>query len=381
MSTDAGHGGPLEGVTVADFSRVLAGPLATMMLGDLGADVLKIERPGTGDDTRAWGPPFTVDGASAYYLAVNRNKRSLALDLSRPRDLAAARDIALSADIVVENFRAGTMERFGLGYESLEPHNPGLVYCRISGFGSEGGRDLAGYDFIVQAQSGLMSITGDPEGPATKTGVAIVDVLTGLNATIGILAALRERQTSGRGQLVEVNLLSSALAGLVNQASSYLTTGVVPGRMGNQHPSIAPYETLQTGSSPIAVAVGNDTQFRTLCAVIEAPDLAADPRWTSNADRVANRAELIAALEANLGRRPSEDWIARLRSAGIPCGQVNRIDEAFALAEELGLDAIRELARPHGEPVRTVANPIGLSRTPPTYRLPPPDLDPNPRPG
>lgn len=359
---------------MADFSRVLAGPLATMMLGDLGADVIKIERPEGGDDTRSWGPPFTADGTSAYYLSVNRNKRSVALDLTDAEQRATARKLAVSADVVVENFRAGTMERFGLDYESLASDNPGLVYCRISGFGAAEGRDLPGYDFIVQAASGFMSITGDADGPATKTGVAIIDVFTGLNAAVGILAAVNERHDSGRGQVVEVNLLSSALAALVNQASNYLTTGMVPGRMGNAHPSITPYETLRTATSPIAVAAGNASQFHRLGHTLGLPELVDDPRFASNADRVANRDALITLLEAALITRPAQEWIELFQGQGIPCAPVNGIDEAFALAEKLGLAPYHDVPTAEGSTVRTAANPVNLSRTPATYRLAPPPL-------
>ncbi len=371
---NSGPKGPLDGLTVADFSRVLAGPLATMMLGDLGADVIKIERPGTGDDTRAWGPPFTAEGTSAYYLSVNRNKRSVTLDLRESGELAHAREIAIGADVIIENFRAETMEGFGLGFDELSEENPGLIYCRISGFGSGEGRDLPGYDFIAQALSGLMSITGNSGGAPMKTGVAIVDVLTGLNATIGILAALHERDASGVGQRVEVNLFSSALAGLVNQASSYLTTGIVPHRLGNLHPSIAPYETLATATMPIAVAVGNDRQFEALCEALEAPKLALDERWVSNADRVQNRAELAEKLEALLRARDCATWIERLQDRGVPCGAVNGIDDAFSLAEQLGIEATCTIPTKDGEPARSVANPIVFSRTPATYRHPPPEL-------
>jgi crotonobetainyl-CoA:carnitine CoA-transferase CaiB-like acyl-CoA transferase len=373
-SPDPTDPGPLTGITVADFSRVLAGPLATMMLGDLGADVIKIERPEGGDDTRSWGPPFTDDGTSAYYLSVNRNKRSVALDLTDPDQRAKARDIALSADVVIENFRAGTMERFGLDYDSLVADNPGLVYCRVSGFGNAEGRDLPGYDFIVQAASGFMSITGDTDGPATKTGVAIIDVFTGLNATVGILAALNERNLSGRGQVIEVNLLSSALAALVNQASNYLTTGMVPTRMGNAHPSITPYETMTTATSPIALAAGNGPQFARLCETLGLPALVDDVRFATNAERVAHRSELIGMLEAALVTRPADEWIELLQNQGIPCAAVNGIDEAFALAERLGLKPYHDVPTAGGSSVRTVSNPVTLSRTPATYRVAPPAL-------
>jgi len=377
--------GPLDGILVADFSWVLAAPMATMLLGDLGAEVVKVERPGAGDETRAWGPPF-VDGQSAYFLAVNRNKRSIALDLASVEGRRAAVALAARADVLVENFRPGTMERLGLDYETLRERNPGLVYCSVSGFGSGAGAALPGYDFLVQALGGLMSITGepDPDGEPVKVGVALVDVLTGMYLLTGTLAALYERQRSGHGQRVEVNLLSSILAGLVNQASTYVTTGQVPGRMGNQHPSIAPYETLRAADRPVAVAVGNDGQFARLCEALGAPQLAADPRFADNAGRVTNRAALVAELERHLAARPAAEWVAVLGAASVPCGLVNDLDEAFALAERLGLAPITSLGS--GSPdspggpggangaSRQVANPIRLSATPPRYRRPPPQL-------
>lgn len=366
--------GPLDGVVVADFSRVLAGPLASMMLGDLGAEVTKIERPGVGDDTRSWGPPFAGDGSATYYLSVNRNKRSVTLDLTDEHQRSQARALAASADVVVENFRAGTMERFGLDYESLRTDNPRLVYCRVSAFGPAGGRDLTGYDFIVQAASGFMSITGEADGPPTKTGVAIVDVCTGLYATIGILAALAERQTSGQGQFIEVNLLSSALGALINQASAFVNAGAVPGRMGNLHPSITPYQPFATATAPIAIAATNERQFANLCEALEAPHLAVDERFSSNTSRVEHREALAAQLESILLRRPCEHWVERLTALGIPCGPVNSMDAAFALAQELGLDPVRWLQAGDGQQVPTVANPITMSRTPPSHRLPPPVL-------
>jgi crotonobetainyl-CoA:carnitine CoA-transferase CaiB-like acyl-CoA transferase len=367
-------GGPLDGVVVADFSRVLAGPLAAMMLGDLGAEVIKIERPGAGDDTRSWGPPFAEDGSATYYLAVNRNKRSATLDLADERQRSQARALAVSADVVVENFRAGTMERFGLDYESLRADNPGLVYCRVSAFGPAGGRDLTGYDFIVQAASGFMSITGDADGPPTKTGVAIVDVFTGLYATIGILAALAERKTSGEGQFIEVNLLSSALGALINQASAFVNAGAVPGRMGNLHPSITPYQPFATATEPIAIAATNERQFANLCEALEAPHLVADERFSSNTSRVEHREALAAQLESILRRQTCEQWVERLTALGIPCGPVNSMDAAFALAQDLGLDPVRWLPAGGGMQVPTVANPIAFSKTPTTYRLAPPEL-------
>jgi crotonobetainyl-CoA:carnitine CoA-transferase CaiB-like acyl-CoA transferase len=365
----------LDGVLVADFSRVLAGPYATMLLADLGAEVVKVERPGAGDDTRAWGPPY-ADGEATYYLGVNRNKRSVALDLTDPSDVDVARDLAARADVLVENFRPGTMERLGLGYTSLKERNPRLVYCSITGFGSGAGAGLPGYDLLVQAVGGLMSVTGEPDGPGTKTGVAVVDVITGLHAAVGVLAALRHRDQTGEGQRVEVSLLSSLLSALVNQASGYVSAGVVPGRMGNRHPSIAPYEVFETQDRPIAVAVGNDRQFRSLCAVLGREDLAADPRFATNTSRVAARGALAASLSETLSSGTADDWFAALMAAGVPCGPVNDVAAAFALAESLGPDPVVEIADPRRDaPVPQVANPIRLDAAPPRYRLAPPRLD------
>jgi crotonobetainyl-CoA:carnitine CoA-transferase CaiB-like acyl-CoA transferase len=353
---------------VADFSRVLAGPFATMLLGDLGADVVKVEHPGGGDETRAWGPPWH-EGHSTYYLAVNRNKRSVALDLKTDAGRAAALALAGRADVLVENFKAGAPERLGLGYEELARDNPGLVWCSISGFGQGAGAELPGYDFLVQAMSGLMSITGPAGGEPTKVGVALVDVLTGLYAFGGVLAALGERARTGRGQRVEVSLLGSALASLVNQASSYLCSGRPPEAMGNRHPSIAPYETLATADRPLVVAVGNDGQFARLCRVLGLPEAAADPRFATNADRVTNREALVGLLEGALAARGADDWVAALAGAGVPCGLVNDVGEAFALAERLGLDPVADAGG-----IPQVANPIRLSGSPASYRLAPPAL-------
>ena len=374
MISETSARGPLDGVVVADFSRVLAGPLAAMMLGDLGADVIKIERPGAGDDTRWWGPPFAEDGSATYYLSVNRNKRSVTLDLTDTEQRAQARDLAVSADVVVENFRAGTMERFGLDYASLRADNPRLVYCRVSAFGPAGGRDLLGYDFTVQAASGFMSITGEAGGPPTKTGVAVVDVFTGLYATIGILAALAERHESDQGQFIEVNLLSSALAALINQASAHVNASVVPGRMGNLHPSITPYQPFETATEPVAIAATNERQFASLCEALEAPHLVADERFSANTSRVEHREALAAQLESILVREPCEHWVERLSAHGIPCSPVNSIDAAVSFAQELGLDPVRWLPGADGQRVPTVANPITMSRTPASHRLPPPAL-------
>ncbi|MGH3661708.1 MAG: CaiB/BaiF CoA transferase family protein [Micromonosporaceae bacterium] len=328
--------GPLDGILVADFSRVLAGPLATMTLADLGATVIKVEQPNGGDETRSWGPPWSAHGAT-YYESVNRGKRSVTLDLTDPDDLTIARELTHRADVVVENFKPGAMDRFGIGYHAVVAANPGIVYCSVSGFGSLGGRDLLGYDFLVQAMGGLMSITGRADDEPTKVGVALVDVITGKDAVIGILAALAGRQRTGRGDRIEVDLLSSLLAGLVNQGQACLQTGGPGVRMGNEHPSIAPYETLHCADAAIAVACGNDGQFRRLAETVGRPELATDPRFVDNAARVAHRAELRAALEERLATADADHWVARFTAARVPAGRVNTIPEAYALAERLGL--------------------------------------------
>lgn len=366
--------GPLAGLLVADFSRVLAGPLATMVLGDLGADVVKVERPGVGDDTRSWGPPWR--GAdSTYSLAVNRNKRSVALDLGDPADQTLARRLACRADVLVENFRPGGAARLGLGYEQLVSDNPGLVYASITGFGQDGeAAGLGGYDFLIQAMSGLMSITGDPDGEPHKVGVALVDVVCGLYTAIGVQSALLERHASGLGQQVHVSLMSAAMASLVNQASAYLGAGVVPGRMGNHHPSISPYETLATSDRPIALAVGSDRLFGLLADVLDRPSLATDPRFATNTDRVAHRDELATELEAVLTTRSAADWIEELRAKGIPVGLVNDIAEAFEESTALGLAPVLDTVRSDGSHIPTVRSPLDLSRTPVVNRGAPPSL-------
>ena len=328
----------LDGVLVADFSRVLAGPYATMLLGDLGATVVKVERPGTGDDTRSWGPPFSADGRSTYFHSVNRNKLSIALDLSDREDLAVAQDLAASCDVLVQNHKPGGLTRFGLDYESTSAINPAVVYCSISGFGSGEGRDLPGYDLLVQAMGGLMSITGDAE--PTKAGVAVVDVLTGLHATVGILAALRHREQTGAGQHLEVSLLASLLSSLVNQSSAYVAAGVVPERMGNAHPSIAPYDLFATADRPMIIAVGNDAQFRRLAEVLQLDD---NPAYRTNTDRVSHRDALKEDLEAVLRTRDADQWQQLLTAAGVPCGPINGIDQAFDLASRLGLEPVAQV--------------------------------------
>jgi crotonobetainyl-CoA:carnitine CoA-transferase CaiB-like acyl-CoA transferase len=364
----------LQGLRVLDFSRILAGPFATMMLGDLGAVVTKVERPGSGDDTRGWGPPYDPDGEATYFQSVNRNKSSVALDLSDPADLAEARRMALGADVLVENFRPGVMERLGLDYERLRADNPGLVYCSITGFGAGEGASLPGYDLLVQALGGLMSITGAPDGEPLKVGVALVDVLTGLFATVGILAAIEHRRETREGQRVEVDLLSCLLASLVNQGSAYTIAGVVAGRMGNRHPSIAPYELFGTGDGDLVLAVGNDRQFEVLCEVLGVPELVADERFATNSARVGHRDQLREHLERGLAARPAEAWAAELSERRVPAGVVNDLAGAFGLAEKLGLEPVVAIDREDGSEVRLTRNPIRLSATPPTYRLAPPRM-------
>ena len=364
----------LDSLTVVDFSRVLAGPFATMMLADLGAEVIKVERPGSGDETRSWGPPFDERGQATYFEAVNRNKRSVALDLRDPAGAAEARRLIAGADVLVENFRPGVMERLGLGWDDLRSEQPDLVYCSITGFGRGAGAALPGYDLLVQALGGLMSITGEPDREPQKVGVALVDVLAGLFAAVGILAALRRRERGGGGQRVEVNLLSSLLAALVNQGSAHTVAGATPARMGNAHPSIAPYELLRSGDGDLVLAVGTDGQFAALCAMIGADALASDPRFATNPDRVANRATLRSELEARLEERSAAEWAAELTAASVPAGVVNDIAAAFELAAALDLEPIVSLPREDGSTVALTRNPIGLSQTPPRYRSAPPEL-------
>ncbi len=361
----------LDGLVVVDFSRVLAGPYATMMLGDLGADIIKIERPGLGDDTREWGPPYDTDGVATYFNAVNRNKRSLVLDLTDAGHVARARELVATADVVVENFRPGTMEKLGLGYETLCELRPGLIYCSITGFGHDGGAALPGYDLLIQAVGGLMSVTGPEPGQPTKVGVAVVDVLAGLHATVGILAALSHRDRTGEGQRVETNLLSTLLSSMVNQAAGFLGAGAVPAIMGNRHPSITPYQTFDTADRPIALAVGNDKQFALLCQALELDGLAEDPRFANNALRVANRDALCDILTPALRAEGADHWFTVLTRSGVPAGPINDMAEAFAFADALGLNPTVTIP---GSPTPQVANPITLSATPPTYRCPPPRL-------
>lgn len=366
--------GALQGLLVADFSRVLAGPYATMLLADLGATVVKVERPGTGDDTRGWGPPYAADGQSTYFQSVNRGKQSIALDLADDADLRTAQRLAGCADILIENYRAGALARFGLDYPSVRTVNAGLIYCSITGFGAGAGSDLPGYDLLVQAVGGLMSITGTTE--PTKVGVALVDVLTGLHAAVGILAALHHREVTGAGQRVEVTLLGSLQSALVNQVSSVLGAGVVPGFMGNAHPSIAPYEVFTAADRPIILAVGNDQQFARLVEVLGEPGLSTDERFVTNAARVTHRDALVSRLNELLGHRSADHWRQVLTAAAVPCGPINDIAQGLELADQLGLAPVVEIAdERRRSPVRQVANPVSFERTPVEYRSAPPSLD------
>jgi len=362
-------GGPLAGLVVADFSRILAGPYATMLLADLGATVVKVEGPGSGDDTRTWVPPTAADGTASYYLSINRNKRSVVLDLTDEDDAELARRLAARADVLVENFKPGGLTRFGLDHAAVSAVNPRIVYCSISGFGTAGGAALPGYDLLVQAVSGLMSLTGDQDGPPYRAGVAVFDVITGLHAAVAVLAALNHRERTGEGQLVETNLLSAALSGLVNQTSAVLAGGVVPGRLGNAHLSLFPYEPLPTGDGELIVIAANDHQFRRLATALGAPELLADPRFGSMADRNAHRDDLRPLLLARLATKTAQQWFDILAPAGVPCGPINTIDDGLALARRLGLDPV---VTPGGVP--SVRNPVTYSATPPSYRRPPPGL-------
>ena len=346
-----------------------------MMLADLGATVTKVERPESGDETRSWGPPYDEHGRATYFQAVNRNKHSVALDLGKASGRERALALARGSDVVVENFRPDVMDNLGLGYERLAAEQPGLVYCSITGFGDGDGARLPGYDLLVQALGGLMSITGSPEGEPQKVGVALVDILAGLFASVGILAALRHRDATGEGQRVQVDLLSSLLAALVNQASAFTLAGVVPERMGNAHPSISPYELYPAAEGELVLAVGNERQFAALCSVLDAAELAEDERFRGNARRVENRAALREALVDRLSKRPAAEWASALTDARVPAGVVNDVRGAFALAASLGMEPIVDVPGSDGSPVRLTRNPIRLSRTPPSYRSAPPELD------
>jgi glutaryl-CoA transferase len=370
----------LAGVRVLDLSRVLAGPWATQSLGDLGADVIKVEKPGAGDDTRAWGPPFlkTADGAegdASYYLAANRNKRSLAVDFATPEGAEIIRRLIPRCQIMVENFKTGSLARYGLDHASAAKLNPALVYCSITGFGQNGPYAAKpGYDYMIQAMGGLMSITGEADGAPMKVGVAVADLFSGMYATTAMLAALRHAERSGEGQHIDIALLDCQIAMLANQATAYLASGVAPTRLGNAHPSVAPYQPFATRDGFIVVAVGTDGQFRAFCAAIGAPELATDTRFASNALRVRRRAELAALITTQMKMRSASEWIAALDAANVPCGPINAIDDVFADAHVQARRAAQTMTRADGTEVRMPANPIRMSATPPDPRRAPPLL-------
>lgn len=364
--------GPLSGIVIADFGRVLAGPYCTMLLADLGATVIKIESP-AGDETRAWRPPTRGDD-STYFLSINRNKTSIKLDLRDPDDRRTAQRIAERADVVVENFKPGDLVRYGLDYDTVAATNKDVVYASITGFGTAGGAQLPGYDLLIQALSGLMDITGAPDTGPFRSGVAVFDVITGLHACIGILAALRHRDRIGEGQLVEMNLMSSALSGMVNQTAAVVLGGTVPARLGNEHPSIYPYEPFETGEGQLVIAIGNDSQYRTFCATIGRPELATDPRFEKAPLRSANRTELRPLLLERLSTRTASEWFDILTEAKLPCAPIQDLRAGIDFAERIGLEPVVTVG--HGENTQPgVRNPIRLSRTPVSYDLTPPGLD------
>lgn len=370
---------PLEGVRVLDLSRVLAGPYATMVLADLGADVIKVEHPERGDDTRHWGPPFTGDETgegreAAYFLSVNRNKRSFGVDLKSEEGLERVRGLAAGADVVIENMRRGALDKLGLGYEDLRERNPGLVYCSITGFGPGEDEDRPGYDFLVQARAGIMGITGFPDGEPTKVGVAIADIVCGLYAATSILAALHRRSESGAGARIEVPLFESALSWLANRGQEYLVSGEDRGRMGNAHPTIVPYQTFDAADKPIAVAVGNDAQYKNLCRVIGREDLAEDERYATNPDRVANRAELVEVLQGEIAKRPADEWVEVIRGAGVPCGPVNTLADVFDDEHVRSTDIVGEVEHPAAGALKMISSPLLLDGERPRIRRPPPTL-------
>ncbi|MDP8972241.1 MAG: CoA transferase [Actinomycetota bacterium] len=364
---------PLEGVRVLDLSRVLAGPYATMMLADLGADVLKVEHPERGDDTRHWGPPF-ADGESAYFLSINRNKRSMGVDLKDPEGLEKVKKLAASADVLIENMRRGALEKLGLGYEGLREVNPGLVYCSITGFGPGEDEERPGYDFLVQARGGIMGITGFPDSEPTKVGVAIADMVCGLQAAMAVLAALHRRGVTGEGARIEVPLFESQLSWLANRAQEYLVSGEETGRMGNAHPSIVPYQTFDASDKKIALAVGNDAQFEKLCRALGREELASDERFARNPDRVANREELVALLQEEFSKKTADEWVEEIRGAGVPIGPVNTLADVFSDVHVLSSDILQDVEHPTAGTLKMLASPILVDGERLPIRRPPPTL-------
>lgn len=373
---------PLAGVRIADLSRVLAGPYATMLLADMGAEVIKVEQPGRGDDTRSWGPPYAEPteehraahspGEAAYFLSVNRNKRSLAVDLKDPEGLAAVQDLCTGSDVVIQNFRPGVIDRLGLGYAEIGKRNPAVVYCSVSGFGPEHEpQDRPGFDIVVQAESGLMATTGPADGPASKVGVALTDVLTGLNAAVGILGALMRAKVTGRGEDISVSLVNSTLSGLVNLTQQALLTGAEPERVGNAHTTIVPYQAFPTADAEIVVAAGNDALYRRLCAAIDRPDLAEDPRYATNPERVAHREELVGELTRTLTSRSADHWMSTLVDAGVPVGRVRGVLDALRTADASGDDVLRTVEHPTAGLLEQVRAGFRMADTPVPMSAPP----------
>jgi formyl-CoA transferase/CoA:oxalate CoA-transferase len=366
--------GPLTGLTVIDLTRVLSGPYCTMVLSDLGARVIKIEHPVRGDDTRHWGPPF-IGAESAYFLSINRNKESVTLDFKHAEGREILDALLATADVLVENFRPGTLDSAGFGYDALAARCPRLIYCSVSGYGHTGPRrDEPGYDAVMQAEGGLMSITGDADGPAYRLGVAITDIVSGLFAAQGVLAALFARERTGRGQRVDIGMLDATTALLTYQAANYFTTGEVPVRMGNRHPTIVPYESFDTADGEIVIAGGNDEIWRRLCRAIGQDDLANDSRFRTNRDRAAHYDVLKPILDAAMAARTRADWVARLAAAGVPCGSVRAIDEVLGDPQLAARQMIAQVQHPTAGPTRVIASPVKLSDTPPSVRTPPPTL-------
>ncbi|MDH0685991.1 CaiB/BaiF CoA transferase family protein [Achromobacter animicus] len=376
---------PLDGIRVLDLSRILAGPWCTQNLADLGADVIKIERPRVGDDTRAWGPPFLKDGngqdtnESAYYLSANRNKRSVEADMATPEGAALIRELAAVSDILVENFKVGGLAKYGLDYESLKAINPRLIYCSVTGFGQDGPfAQRPGYDFMIQGMGGLMSITGErddlPGGGPQKAGVAVTDIVTGMYATVAVLAALQERHRSGQGQHLDIALLDSHVALLANQNSNYFNSGVAPTRAGNAHQNVVPYQVFAASDGHLIVATGNESQYRAYCRAIGVPELGDDPRFATNRLRVTNRVALIGILTDIMREGRRDDWIAKLEAVGVPCGPINDIAQAFAHPQAQARQLRRDMPHPAGGVAPVTASPLRLSDSPVVYRRAPPML-------
>lgn len=387
MQSDRSRQGPeaaLSGIKVLDLSRILAGPSAAQVLGDLGADVVKVEKPGQGDDTRQWGPPYVPDASgqpsqeSAYYLAANRNKRSIAIDLGSAQGQALVHRLIGQADVLIENYKVGGLARYGLAYEQIRSRHPGLVYCSVTGFGQTGPyADRPGYDFLIQGMGGIMSLTGQPQGEPMKVGVGIADVMTGMYAAVGILAALRHRERTGQGQHIDISLLDTQISWLVNAGTSYLSDRQLPQRLGNGHPSIVPYQVFSTADAPMVLAVGNDAQFRRFCDVAGLPGLAADERYATNPMRIRHRAALCEQLQQALRTRPRAQWLQALDAAGVPCGPVNDLQEVFTdpHVRARGAEVRMPCDWAQGGEIHVLANPLRMSATPASYRRPPPRLD------